>query len=472
MNQSRALKLNTKEYVAGPVVYWMSRDQRVEDNWVLLYAQKLATDYKVPLLVVFNLSPYFLGGNERNYTFKVEGLQSVENKLIALGIPFFVTVDKTDKETSRHILEFCEAHKAGALVTDFSPLREVRAWVDGVRKNITVPMYGVDAHNIVPCWIASPKQEFAAYTFRPKIHKLLPTYLEEYPKVKKHKISYTGTIPHIDWKKISAAREEVASEHVSPFKGGEDEANKHLNHFLQSVLPYYGRDRNDPNLDAQSNLSPYLHYGHISAQRIALDVVALVGKPIETILSDQKNKAKVDTKSELLFEDHAAAYLEELVVRRELSDNFCFYNPHYDSVDGFPDWAKKSHATHRKNPREFVYTQKQFEHAKTHDTLWNACQTQMVKTGKMHGYMRMYWAKKILEWTESPESAMRIAIYLNDTYELDGRDPNGYAGIAWSIGGVHDRAWFVRPVYGQIRYMNRNGCKAKFDIDEYIQKWT
>jgi deoxyribodipyrimidine photo-lyase len=166
------------------------------------------------------------------------------------------------------------------------------------------------------------------------------------------------------------------------------------------------------------------------------------------------------------------AFLEELIVRRELSDNFCFYNERYDVPDGFPDWAKASHAAHAKDAREYRYGRAEFEYAKTHDALWNAAQRQMVQTGKMHGYLRMYWAKKILEWTKDPAEAMEIAIFLNDHYELDGRDPNGYAGIAWSIGGVHDRAWFDRPVFGKIRYMNANGAKGKFDVDAYIAKWA
>jgi len=164
------------------------------------------------------------------------------------------------------------------------------------------------------------------------------------------------------------------------------------------------------------------------------------------------------------------AFLEELIIRKELSDNFCFYNEHYDSFSGFPDWAKKTLDDHRKDAREYIYSLEDLESSRTHDDLWNAAQMEMVKTGKMHGYMRMYWAKKILEWTETPEDALRIAIYLNDKYELDGRDPNGYVGIAWSIGGVHDRAWKERPVFGKVRYMSYNGCKSKFDVEGYIAK--
>ena len=164
-------------------------------------------------------------------------------------------------------------------------------------------------------------------------------------------------------------------------------------------------------------------------------------------------------------------FLEELIVRRELSDNFCYYNPDYDTIKAFPRWAKETLNEHRKDRREYLYTQDQLEHGDTHDPLWNASQTEMVKRGKLHGYMRMYWGKKIMEWTVSPEQALKIAIYLNDKYELDGRDPNGYSGISWCMGGVHDRAWKERSIFGKVRYMNYNGCKSKFDVQAYIEKW-
>jgi len=164
-------------------------------------------------------------------------------------------------------------------------------------------------------------------------------------------------------------------------------------------------------------------------------------------------------------------FLEELVIRRELADNFCQYEPNYDTFEGFPVWAKKTLDAHRKDTRPYLYTLDELRDAKTHDPLWNSAQKEMLVTGKMHGYMRMYWAKKILEWTETPEEAMRVAVLLNDTYQLDGRDPNGYVGIAWSIGGVHDRAWFPREIYGLVRYMSDTGAKSKFDTKKYIAQW-
>ena len=226
---------------------------------------------------------------------------------------------------------------------------------------------------------------------------------------------------------------------------GEKASLRVLKGFIEKKLGSYETGRNDPSADGQSDLSPYLHFGQISAQRIAIEV-------------SKTNAAKKSRE----------AFLEELVVRRELSDNYCYYNRNYDNVEGFPEWAKKTLHAHRNDKREYLYVRAQFENGETHDDLWNAAQMEMVKRGKMHGYMRMYWAKKILEWTGSPEQAMEVAVYLNDKYELDGRDPNGYTGIAWSIGGVHDRAWNERPVFGKIRYMSYNGCKSKFDIKKYI----
>jgi deoxyribodipyrimidine photo-lyase len=235
---------------------------------------------------------------------------------------------------------------------------------------------------------------------------------------------------------------------ITQFIPGSRSALRQLQQFLKEKMDFYDNQRNDPNANAQSNLSPFLHFGQISAQRIALEV----------------QKASI-------AKDKKAAFLEEVVIRRELSDNFCWYNLNYDQFAGFPSWAQQTLNQHRKDQREYRYSLEEFEKAQTHDQLWNAAQKEMVYTGKMHGYMRMYWAKKILEWSETPEIALQSTIYLNDRYELDGRDPNGYAGIAWSIGGVHDRAWGERPVFGKIRYMSYRGSRSKFDVDQYISQY-
>ncbi len=430
----------------GPVLYWMSRDQRVRDNWALLFAQSLAREHKSPLAVAFCLVPRFLGATIRQYGFMLKGLRDVEQALRKKDIPFFLVKGSPGDE----IPSLVSTKKAGALVTDFSPLRIKQKWNSDVARNIDIPFYEVDAHNIVPCWHASPKQEYAAYTFRPKIHRLLPQYLEEIPPLKKHPCSYTEKVGAVDWKGVTEfLNVDHTIREIEWLRPGEEAARNVLRDFLRNRLSGYGMKRNDPNKEGLSNLSPYLHFGHISAQRVAL----------EAQLSRAPKKDK-DT------------FLEELIVRRELSDNFCFYNKHYDRFEGFPSWAQESLNKHRKDRREYTYSLAQFERAETHDDLWNAAQQEMVIKGKMHGFMRMYWAKKILEWSRSPEKALETAIYLNDRYELDGRDPNGYVGVAWSIGGVHDRAWNERPVFVKVRYMSYAGCKGKFDIKKYITRYT
>jgi len=436
LNLKRIRKLNNKEAADGPVIYWMSRDQRVNDNWALIYAQ----EFKRPVIVLFCLVPEFLGATIRQYAFMLKGLQEVEKGLLKNNIPFHLLIGYPEIE----IPKFIEKNRAGILVTDFDPLRIKRNWKDKIAKRIKMPFYEVDAHNIVPCWLASDKKEFGAYTLRPKINRLLPEFLEEFPKLSRQKQRPVRI--NNKWETlISYLKIDFNVKEVDWLKPGEKEAHKTLKNFIDKRLNDYPELRNDPNLSATSDLSSYLHFGQISAQRVGLEIKK----------SSAAKKAK-------------QVFLEELIVRKELSDNFCFYEPNYDSVSGFPDWAKQTLIAHKKDKRKYLYTKEPLENGQTHDDLWNAAQLEMVKTGKMHNYMRMYWAKKILEWTKSLEQALEMAIYLNDKYELDGRDPNGYTGIAWSIGGVHDRAWQERPVFGKIRYMSYNGCKSKFDVKKYI----
>jgi deoxyribodipyrimidine photo-lyase len=424
----------------------MSRDQRASDNWALLFAVEISRRRRVPLAVVFCLVDDFLGATLRAYEFMLRGLEEVSRSLARKGIPFFLLMGDPAREVPR----FLKEKNAGWLVTDFDPLRVKRKWKKRVISGVRASAYEVDAHNIVPCWVASPKQEYAAYTLRPKIHRALPEYLDLFPPLRRPGASWKGRTRAFDWRRVvGRLRVDMEVAPVDWIAPGERAARRTLRRFLKQGLAGYPETRNDPTLDGQSGLSPYLHFGHLSAQRVA----------IEVDLSTTPTGAK-------------EAFIEELVVRRELSDNFCFYNTHYDSVKGFPAWAAKTLSEHAEDPREFTYTRRHLERSLTHDDLWNAAQREMVARGKMHGYMRMYWAKKILEWTKSPATAMRHAIYLNDRYELDGRDPNGYTGIAWSIGGVHDRAWGERPVFGKIRYMSQRGMRSKFDSDAYVEKYS
>ncbi len=444
-NKHRIREIKAGKQQRGPVVYWMTRDQRVDDNWSLIHAIQKANETNSPLVVIYALAPTYPGANLRHYDFMLKGLQNTEKVLTNKGITFHLLMGNPPET----IPNFLKEVEASVLVSDFTPLSINREWKQSVNEQISIPHLEVDAHNITPCWYASPKLEFGAYTLRPKIRKHLSAFLTDFPEISlKTPKLLTNKPTHwhntLNWLNPFS--------HVKPIKWlnpGENEATETLRNFLNQKLTGYATKRNDPTLKWQSDLSAYLHFGQISAQRIA----------IETMKANAPQEDK-------------QAFLEELIVRRELADNYCYYNPSYSRFSGFPDWAKQTHKIHRFDVREYLYTPQELEHVKTHDPLWNAAQTEMTTTGKMHGYMRMYWAKKILEWTTCPEEAMRTAIYLNDKYSLDGRDPNGYAGIAWSIGGVHDRAWPERPIFGKIRYMNYEGCKRKFDVDEYIAQHT
>jgi len=434
----------------GGVVYWMSRDQRASDNWALLRARELALKNKAPLHVAFCLLPTFLGATIRHFGHMMAGLAEVEASLRSHGIPFSLLRGQP-KET---LPSFVEAHGLSAVVTDYSPLRINRLWKQEVGAALgDTPLIEVDAHNIVPVWVASAKQEVGARTLRPKITKLLPDYLTEFPSLEEeypHGPKSLG--PAVDW---AAA---VESLDVDTTVGkcdwcvpGEKAAQRSLESFTESNgnLKRYEKMRNDPNVQASSNLSPYFHFGQLAPQRAALHV----------------------RKHGKSHSGGVASFIEEMVVRRELADNYCHYNERYDSLEGAAQWAQDSLGKHAKDPREYLYTQAQLERGETHDELWNAAQLQMVQEGKMHGFLRMYWAKKILEWTEGPEEALRIAIYLNDRFELDGRDPNGYVGCMWSIAGVHDMGWTERQVFGKIRFMNYDGCKRKFDLAGFVSKY-
>lgn len=446
----RILVHRNLDRLGGLVVYRMSRDMRVSDNWALLFASQYARQHDADLVVVFMLDFKYPFGNLRNFDFLLQGLKQTETALAQKNIPF-ILIDADDP--FEDFQRFVRQNRVRAVISDFDPLKYKRTWIAAINKIQDVSHFEVDAHNIIPCFQASQKQEFGAYTIRPKIQRLLPDFLTEYPELtpQDHRAAdFEGKpFPRTDWDRLFAKTHSLKPvPAVSWLSPGETAARQMLDLFVERKLPLYASFRNKPEMEAQSNLSPYLHFGHIAAQRVALEV----------------RKAS--------FSESQPAFLEELIVRRELADNFCFYNSNYDTSAGFPDWAKKDMELHRGDKRPYLYSLEELEKAQTHDPLWNAAQRELLTTGKMHGYLRMYWAKKILEWTADPETAMADAIFLNDTYSLDGRDPNGYAGIAWSIGGVHDRAWFPRPVFGKIRYMSYSGCKSKFDISAYISKYS
>lgn len=447
IDSRRVRACNTKPVGDGPVLYFMRRDQRVEHNWALLYAQEKALERKVPLLVLFNLEIIPERSNLRQYDFLFGGLKEVEAELSALNIPFFMTEGKSGETVPAFIKE----HGVGELVMDFNPLHYARKRRDAVLKHIAISAVEVDARNIIPCWHASEKEEFAAYTFRPKVHRELTEFLTRIPAAKNHPHPHKKKPTKIKWEEVLKSlpidRTVVPAPYITP---GSKAALLQLKQFVARTIDSYDVVRNDPTQNGVSGLSPYLHFGQISAQHVAWVI---------SNNTDIKKEAR-------------EAFLEELIVRRELADNYCLYNDNYDKVTGAHAWAQKTILEHKNDPREHVYTKDELEAGLTHDDLWNAMQNQMVTEGKMHGWCRMYWGKKILEWTPDVQTAIDIALYLNDKYELDGLDPNGVTGVMWSLCGVHDRAWNERPIFGKIRYMNYAGAKRKFDIKSYIRKYT
>jgi len=444
IHPERVRRLNNKPIRNGRyVLYWMQSAQRVEYNHALEFAIEQANELRRPVVVLFCLVDSYPEANGRHYFFMLEGLVEVRAQLEEMGVRMVVRHGMP----TASVAELAEG--AGVVVVDGGYLRIQRSWRTGVAKRLRCAFYEVETNLIVPVREASTKEEFSAGTFRPKVTKKLNFFLtplqHRRPKIHSLDIMPEGCdiIEDID-KVMSSLDIDRSVVCVSRFRGGPSEAVRHLRNFVQNNLEHFAECRNDPCADCVSDMSPYLHFGQISPLYIALEVMKKGG-------------------------EGADAYLEELIVRRELSHNFVFYNAQYDKYSCLHPWSRRTLAFHRRDKREYVYSTAEFEEAKTHDPYWNAAQRQMMLTGKMHGYMRMYWGKKILEWSKRPETAYNTAIYLNNKYELDGRDANAYAGVAWCF-GKHDRAWGERAVFGKVRYMNAAGLRRKFDADEFVRR--
>jgi len=439
----RILELNdTPVQDRGVVLYWMQAAQRAEWNHAMETAIRLANKRSKPVVAAFSLTDDFPEANLRHYAFMLQGLKETQAALAKRGIQLLI-LRGSPEQTIPPL-----AKQADAVVTDDGYLRIQVQWRRQVAQRCDCRVTEVTTNVIVPVETASEKENFSAGTLRPRIHKHLDTFLVPLKHTKPKHPSLDLAMKSFDISDIDAALTKLKIDRSvtpSPFyTGGTSQAKKRLKQFIRDKLDDYDTKRNDPLEDCQSNLSPYLHFGQISPLYIALEVL------------------KTDSPGN-------DSFLEELIVRRELSHNFVYYNPRYDDYNALPAWALRTLNFHAKDKREYVYSQEQFANAETHDPAWNAAQMEMVLTGKMHNYMRMYWSKKILEWSRSPKTAFKIALTLNNTYELDGRDPNGFAGVAWCF-GKHDRAWGDRPVFGKVRYMNAAGLKRKFDVDAYIQK--
>jgi deoxyribodipyrimidine photo-lyase len=427
------------------VVYWMQRAQRAADNPALETAIRAANALDVPVIVYFQLVPGVLGAGLRQYAFLVDGLRDVAADLARRGIGFVLRAYPEDR-----FLAFCEELRPALVIGDENPLRAPERHKSIVAGRVPAPFWTVDADVIVPSRLLT-KEHYAARTIRPRIHEQLERFLVP---VKRHAPRRRWNAPprlrsrRPDAGLLEGLGIDRSVAPVAEFPGGTRAAMRRLRRFVSGALRGYADGRNRPERDATSRLSPYLHFGHVGPHTVALAV--------RRSAAPRRDRA---------------AFLEELIVRRELAVNFVRFNPRYDRLASAEPWAARTLAEHAADRRTHVYTARQLEQAETHDPLWNAAQRQMVVTGWMHGYLRMYWAKKILEWSPTPADAYALAVELNDRYELDGRDPSGYAGIAWAVGGKHDRAWGPeRPIYGKIRYMSYASTSRKFDSKAYIDR--
>ena len=442
----RVQNLNEAEVrEGGYVLYWMQSSQRAEQNHALEYAVQRANDLDQRLLVVFGLTDDYPEANLRHYTFMLEGLKDAQEAIEKRGIEMVV------REGSPEEVALEAGKDASLIVTDRGYMRPQKKWREKVAREADCLVTQVESDVVVPVELASGKQEHAARTLRPKIQEYLEDFLVALRPTRVEKRSKNMREDGLDLSDVEKVldgmdldRSVGALSHL--YKGGNSEAKKIFRRFLKQGLGDYDANRNQPQTDYVSHMSKYLHFGHVS--------------PIWLVLQAREASAK---------QNNIESFVEELVVRRELSMNFVFYNNDYDSYSNLPGWARKTLEEHKGDEREYTYTRKQLENAGTHDEYWNAAMKEMVHTGYMHNYMRMYWGKKILEWSNTPEHAYKTTLYLNNKYFIDGRDPNSFANVAW-VFGQHDRGWTEREVYGKVRYMSSGGLERKTKPDQYVEK--
>lgn len=501
------------------LLYWMQTAVRTKYNYALEYAVAAAKALALPLHVVYLLAdraalghpppalPMALGSDEnarvlateRHAKFALEGLADAHRRLAARGLRLEVLRHpaSSDSVPLRSQVAAAMAREAALVVTDCVYLRpwrdEMRAFVATATE--TDAPYGVvqvEGDVVVPSAVASTKEEYAARTLRPRISAHFSRYLVPLETVElaaasrsvqgpslldklrakadASEASPTGVsgvdptesaVDPMDLERLDVSTSEAVTQTlatldvdrsvrgVTALVGGEEQASAVTKTFLTTKLAQYARDRNEPSADACSGLSPYLRFGHISPVRVVLAAKKMRGSDVM---------------------EGRTSFLEELIVRRELSVNMVVYNqPHYDSIECLPNYARVTLADHAEDERPQLYSLEQVETGRTYDPSWNAAQLELAATGVMHGYMRMYWGKKLLEWTATPAQGFAIALHLNNKFGLDAADPNSYAGIAW-VFGKHDQGWPERAVFGKIRYMNEAGLRRKFRMDAYIGK--
>ncbi len=450
----RVVQLNEADLnqTARYVLYWMQMYKRTSHNHALKYAIEWANELKLPLVVYEGLKYYYPWASDRLHTFILEGIEEKRKAFEKLGIRYIFYLQQNKLSPKQTVARI--AKDAALIVTDDYPCFIIPEHNRRIAAKAEIPVFAVDSNGIVPMSMFE-KEEYGAYTIRPKIRKLLPEYLKPFKeariKIRKPRLKVDCPETRVTEKTIAKLVSECDIDHsVAPsniYHGGTANGRKRLKKFVRDILPGYETTRNKPELDGSSRLSAYLHFGFLSPLEIAFAVLK----------SDAPQPAK-------------DAFVEELIVRRELSFNLTYHNPNYDSLQALPSWAQQSMREHIDDERKVTYTLEELEQARTHDELWNAAQREMVATGEMHNYVRMLWGKNVITWSRTYEEAFETLVHLNNKYCFDGRDPNSYGGILWCF-GKHDRPWMERPVFGKIRYMTSGSTGKKFDSKKYIE-WT
>lgn len=463
------------------VLYWMIAFRRTSWNFALDRAVEWAERLRKPLVVLECLRSGYPWASDRLHSFVIDGMAENACRLDGTGVLHYPFLE-LEPDTGRGLLQAMAAQACVVIADDF-PCSLLRRMVTAVAEQVPIQMEAVDSNGLLPLR-AADRTFSTAHAFRWFLQKTLPFHLEAFPKadpVQGADLPAIRTIPReiaARWPRASASllngdRRFLAkmpidhSVHPVAAPGGTSAARRLLGEFLRTNLDGYPEERNEPDRNATSGLSPYLHFGHVSAHEIFAAITGREGWSMAHLAL----RATGSRAGWWGVSSAAEAFLDQLVTWRELGLNFCSLRQDYDEFGSLPAWALKTLGRHACDEREHEYTLEEFEGANTHDALWNAAQTQLLREGCMHNYLRMLWGKKILEWSPLPEDALTVMIELNNKYALDGRDPNSYSGIFWCL-GRYDRPWGPeRPVLGTVRYMSSANTAKKLDVKEYLRRY-
>jgi len=457
------------------VLYWMIAARRTRWNFGLEHAIDAAIGMGKPLVVLEALRSDYPHASDRFHRFVLDGMADNASRFSAAGVAYLPYVEPRPG-AGKGLLDAL-ARGASLVVTDTFPCSFLPRMVDAAARRLDVRLVAVDGNGLLP--LRDAEQVFpSAYAFRRHLQRRLPAHLGEFPEADPlavRDLRRSASIPAAvvaRWPSAGDAPASLPIDHavrpVASVPGGGGAAAAALTRFVERKLARYGEDRNEPEKDGTSGLSPYLHFGHLSIHEVLMAVASREGWSPGDVQATATGKRS----GWWGMSGSAEGFLDEAVTWRELGFNFCSHRDDFDRFESLPEWARATLARHAADPRAAVYDLSAFATARTQDSLWNAAQTQLVREGRIHNYLRMLWGKKILEWTRSPEDALDVMIELNNRFALDGRDPNSYSGIFWVL-GRYDRPWGPeRPIFGTVRYMSSENTARKMSVKGYLRRFA